>query len=396
MLYFIQALPKLAVRTCVGTKVGVCSDVFLEHRGLLTSDATLLAHIFSSAPTSDVCVFVRVSLHASQRRSTARCLRIFFLNARDCLNLVVWWRHGCCNLRRLRFHQSNNVSLRLGNRKLSLSLPRVIEAHRGVRRQIENVGIVAVVDLPVAVHRKLVLVLNVNRLRLVHSAIKCLRARFQAQIRVSVTIQIHLNARLWWTWRFRRNQWQSVGSWCDAVMLFGSEGSGLQWESGRSQKCQLWRFGLLLRFFLRLPRKLIHLLINSVWIDVVSDARKIERFLLRENSIWPWHYLWWIPWRQKHAVLFHGGWIESFVFEGWRRRRKIVFVESAHWIWTGHAGHVGNHSTAMHNRLCPQGWRWHGRHEWQRQRVVSSRRWKLEVIQWLSTRIHWIRCQRWC
>lgn len=47
---------KVAELADVGSDVGVRSDVFLQHAGLLAADATLFADVFPSSATADVDV----------------------------------------------------------------------------------------------------------------------------------------------------------------------------------------------------------------------------------------------------------------------------------------------------------------------------------------------------
>lgn len=53
-------LPEFAVRTRIRTKIGMSSDVLLEHRWLLAPDAAFLTNVFASSATPDVSVLIGI------------------------------------------------------------------------------------------------------------------------------------------------------------------------------------------------------------------------------------------------------------------------------------------------------------------------------------------------
>lgn len=178
--------------------------VLLQHRWLLAANAALLTNIFASSTTP----YIRVLLIALKtnyvgwRDCCCRCryrivaawrLLIFDSNL---LNLIVCGRNSHCELNGLHINQLHKILLVLSDCKFAGSLSRIVQTHGCIWREVQYVWVVSIINLPVTVHRQLVLILNVRWLWLIDRAVKGFRARFQSQICVGVTVEIELHTRL--------------------------------------------------------------------------------------------------------------------------------------------------------------------------------------------------------
>lgn len=83
-------------------------------------------------------------------------------------------------------------------------LATVVQGHHLDRFESKWVRVILRVNLPIAVHRQLLLGLDVEWLSLVNGAVERLRARFETDVGVGVTIEIQLSAGLGRPWGFRR------------------------------------------------------------------------------------------------------------------------------------------------------------------------------------------------